>query len=168
MELLLESGAELNVKDDNDKTAFDLACANGNPQVARFLAERIGGLDHWLGGDNSPWDMTCQSTQPELVQSSFRRGEDLPVPGGEEMPSLFDALEEDDLDSVKSLLRHGADPNERDGFHQTPLHIASEKGRHDVAKILIDCDANTNLRDKEGWTPLHWASAHDISTSRAC
>ena len=42
MRLLFELGAEVNIRNRNNETAFDVASASGEHEVARFLEECIG------------------------------------------------------------------------------------------------------------------------------
>ncbi|CAG8807478.1 8452_t:CDS:2, partial [Racocetra persica] len=73
--------------------------------------------------------------------------------------SLFDAVKNDDIKTVKDLvIEKKVDVNicDQDGF--TPLHIAVAREHIEIIKILLAAQANPNTQSKEGHTPLHFAA----------
>jgi len=142
VELLLESGADINVWDNNDKSPFDVASYN----VARFLAECLGLAPPEAGSYDGP--------DPDQLLLD----EDTPNNGDEMTIMMHDASASGRLTIIRSLLDRGIDVNSRNTDRETSLHVASEQGRLEVARLLIDRGADVNCRDNVGQTPLHMSS----------
>lgn len=69
-------------------------------------------------------------------------------------PSLFSAIEQDNLQTVSSLLQGGADCDIRNDEEMTPLMVAASLGHHDIVETLLDHGANVNAKNPLGWTAL--------------
>jgi ankyrin repeat protein len=155
--LLLDSGADVNVRNGSDKIPLDVASAGGNRQVTKYLAEHMGVMDLWDGMDTAPLEERPQNLDAGAAISPASK-EPTNTCGGGEGISLHAACEDGNFDVVQALLDHGANVNERNIRHRTPLILASRSGKYEVAKLLIKYGADVNCRNKEGWTPLHLAS----------
>ena len=157
MTLLLESGADLTIRDRNGKTPLDLALDNGRLDVAMFLLECMecgGSQDHIA---LTRLEAVSQDFPSDVAQPLFGRDEGTSTQE-EKVISLHTASMEGDLETVRGLLDGGADVNERDASYRTPLLCASTVGSAEVAKSLIKYGADVNLRERAGWAPLHMAS----------
>ncbi|MGE0207399.1 MAG: ankyrin repeat domain-containing protein [Candidatus Babeliales bacterium] len=75
-----------------------------------------------------------------------------------ESKTLFDAIDDGDLEACKNLITQGVDVNAEDVNHQTPLYWASCDGRVDICQLLIAQGADVNKEDYEGFTPLFVAA----------
>ena len=73
----------------------------------------------------------------------------------QEINSLFEACENEQVEIVKELLKQGADPNFQNEHGQTALHVCNEI---ETIQILLSYGANPNITDCNGDTPLHHAS----------
>ncbi|KAI9457889.1 ankyrin repeat-containing domain protein [Russula earlei] len=154
-ELLLKSGADVNIRDIDDKTALDLALVNGRPDVAKFIHE-YGGVDSEAPIDPTPLDELSQVPPPNSSQLSHGLWKSTDVVN-ETKTSLHTALDDGNLESVRSLLDAGTDVNERNTSLQTPLIRATWEGNLEIAKLLIDYGADVNSHDEIGVTPLRAA-----------
>ena len=89
-----------------------------------------------------------------------------------EKPSinLFDAIGQQDLDSLKQHMDYGTDINKLfipEGYPfpgASPLHLAILTGNEEIVRLLIDSGAEKEIQAKnqEGGTPLHWAAFFGI------
>ena len=153
--LLLECGADRNIRDDSNKSPLDLASDNHNLEVANLLSQSAV-----LGEEVDP---TASSANPhdqrlDVVQSPRSHGE--VESSNDEQPLLCTASRNGRVDVVRSLLDRGSDVEETGSLRQTALSMASEFGHIAVAKLLIERGANVNSRDVNGSSPLHQASQY--------
>lgn len=73
--------------------------------------------------------------------------------------SLINAIERQDVDSVRAILAQGADVNAAVGeAKNTPLHLAAKNKNEEVVALLINAKANVNMVNKWGRTALHEAA----------
>jgi ankyrin repeat protein len=154
VKLLLESGADVNLRTSMNQSPLDVASVGGNHEVTRYLADHMGVTNPLDGIDVTRFENRVTTSE----SSGIVNPTNMPLPGGLTITSLHDASAEGSVEIVRSLLDQGVDVNQRDAYHRTALHMASQKGKLEVAKLLIKYGADVNCRDKEGWTPLHVAS----------
>ena len=76
--------------------------------------------------------------------------------GGSES-RLFNAVDRNDLSTVKEMLREHVNPNCRDSVQNYPMHYAMRCPDLQIASALIAHGARTNCKDERGKTPLHIA-----------
>ena len=77
------------------------------------------------------------------------------------IPTLKDAIQKGDFDTVKSLVRSGVNIDDYDAYDMTPLTRALLYKHGDIARFLIDQGVNVNKKDKQGYPPLHYAISPD-------
>lgn len=80
------------------------------------------------------------------------------------MPTLADAILEENIDSVRNLLRYGEDINQIDEYGFTPLIEAAIVDNVDISKLLLSQGANPNQQDVTGGTALQWAAENNNAT----
>ena len=68
--------------------------------------------------------------------------------------SLFEAIERNDIETVKKLLDLGANPNAVDEYGDALLMNAALYASADCMKLLLDKGADPNFKNKEGLTCL--------------
>jgi len=83
------------------------------------------------------------------------------------MIDLYDAIYEEDLDTINMILRGYPERlNEKKDNKLTPLHLALCWGKHKAASLLLSYGADVCVSDDRGYTPLHEAvSNNDIQIS---
>ncbi len=77
------------------------------------------------------------------------------------MPSLADAILDNQLDAVKTLLQYGQSVNEIDEYGFTPLIEAAIGNHLEIAQLLLSYGAHPNQVDMLGGTALHWAAENN-------
>ena len=151
VELLVDSGADVEMRNNNGKTPLNLAHDYNKREVTSFLETRSGNSSALNVISSTP---RSQNSLPEFMERNADLSND------EESKSLHSALRSGRLDEVQRLLDRGADVNELDELCQTPLDVASKDGKLEIARTLIENGADVNSRDNTGWTPLHWATRY--------
>ena len=158
VKVLLEDGADFSIRDDSDRTPFDVAFDNEQPEVADFLSVHMTG--------SVPLDRVVNTTSPIVGPRSSPGAFNPPgkledgISSDDEQLSLYTASENGHVAIVRSLLDHGSDVNERNNLRATALAAASMHGHLEVATLLIARGADVDSRDKLGKTPLLMATYH--------
>jgi ankyrin repeat protein len=84
------------------------------------------------------------------------------------MPSIFDAITDNDLRAVRRMLKSNPELHRTiNGLGNTPLHEAIRLGCPEIASELIRVGAEVNALGDLGKTPLHYASERDQPTDLA-
>ena len=81
------------------------------------------------------------------------------LPFSNEDNSIFDAIENKDIQTLKMLMTKGYDLNEKNRFGTSPLHLAISKSNLRIVKVLIENGASPDVFDASSWnfTPLQLA-----------
>jgi ankyrin repeat protein len=70
-------------------------------------------------------------------------------------PPLHQAVQNNDLPTIKELILAGANINAPNQDGDTPLNLAVEFEREEAVQLLVQLHANLNKIDGLGYTPLH-------------
>ncbi|KAI0393770.1 hypothetical protein F5Y17DRAFT_287681 [Xylariaceae sp. FL0594] len=129
LRLLRRHGADLEVRDQIQRTPLLWAATNSNIGIASFLLEN--------GADVTAVNNRGRTALHLAVESHDKEHRE---------------------DMVRLLLDHGADPRAKSDGGWTPLHNAAQSGHLAVAALLIEKNADVNAVLFNGMTPLHWAA----------
>ena len=173
-QLLLDRGADINVRDKNGRTPLqgtlvDMTDDLGDHffDTVRFLLEH-GANVHALDNDHAtPLHVVsrCGGTKAALLL--LEHGADVHALDGNHSTSLHFASKSGNAKAVHLLLEHGADVHALDGNHSTPLDLASKTGDADAARLLLERGANVHTLDDNHSSPLHFISQNgDSGTAR--
>jgi ankyrin len=157
--MLLDAGADINLRDANDITPLIAAITNNHPDVARYLIERGADIKaaDWYG--RTPLWAAVETRDMDLDNATFENSIDR---------APF-------LELIQVLLERGADPNARtkevppvrndflritaslswvDFTGQTPFITAALAGDLTVMKLLLKHGADPNIPTFAGTTAL--------------
>jgi len=126
--LLLDKGANLEIRDKNGATPLLYAAGYGETAVVKLLLDRGAKIEK-----------TDSDGRTALIAAACN----CPII---DMP--------DTADSVRLLLKKGADIEARDKQGETALMAAAGWGRTWIVKILLDSRAQIEARNNEGYTAL--------------
>ncbi|KAL7932079.1 putative ankyrin repeat-containing protein [Trichoderma chlorosporum] len=156
MELLLGSGADINVKDEAGVTPLMLAVEGGHTMAASRLIT--------LGANVNAQD--CSQKWTALTRAVERNNEELLcllLDNGAEIDArctsqqdtaLIKASEEGRQSIVRLLLDRGADVNARDWADRTALMRAVDRDQEAVVRLLLERRADINVNSWEEGTAL--------------
>ena len=180
--LLIENGADVNMKDDNDGTPLHGAAIFGRAGVAKLLLENGADLQARSDDGATPadslhldWRTTTfigglvgvEVGKEEITTMKTGRSEIAKLFGVKEFDSkgissaqdLSGAVFTGDLTAVKQALANGADPNAQDPQSgSTLLATAALMGHTKVVAQLLEHGADINGRSRDGGTALHAAA----------
>ena len=164
--ILLDSGADINVKGEAGKTPLHRASQSHLVEMMALLLERRADVEARDHRGRTPLELanSVHSGSREAIQCTrmlLQHGADANITDGDGKRPLH--LVQKGVRSAIVLLAFGADPNGRDHSGRTPLHEAAQWSAM-LVSLLIKHGADVHARDADGQTPLfnavwHWASS---------
>ncbi|PKL48232.1 MAG: hypothetical protein CVV39_04710 [Planctomycetes bacterium HGW-Planctomycetes-1] len=153
---LVEKGAEVNIRNQDNKTALLNALSGPGLYYYDTYRKIIYLLD--LGADLNQSGRTLghEDTLPlhQVIWSSsfaFKSEND-----------EFNIKKSRSQEILKELIKRGAFISGRDKYERTPLHIAAKYNNLVAAKMLIEAGAKLMDKDREGKTPLDYAESAEM------
>jgi len=145
--LLISKGADVNAKDEEDKTPLHHAAEVGEIQVVQLLIKAGADLNIKDKDGESPADCARSNWHTDVVRLLVSKGADI---------TLDLAAYLGDVAKVRNLI--GSDPHVDESQLNRALHISLNGAHIDVAEFLLDKGANPNTTGKNNATILHsWA-----------
>eukprot|EP00640_Fibrocapsa_japonica_P000671 CAMPEP_0113953022 /NCGR_PEP_ID=MMETSP1339-20121228/90752_1 /TAXON_ID=94617 /ORGANISM="Fibrocapsa japonica" /LENGTH=582 /DNA_ID=CAMNT_0000961717 /DNA_START=126 /DNA_END=1874 /DNA_ORIENTATION=- /assembly_acc=CAM_ASM_000762 len=160
MQLLEEWGCPLAEpsKDSVAMLPLHWACTSNNIRVARYLMQRVGGIDVCDGAGCTPLVIAAQYGHADLVALLIKKKADINVLDVNADSALHWAAYKGNVEIVGLLCHLGLPINAIDSYGQTPLHLASLRGNMNAAEYLVvDQKADVHVVDKQGKTALQLA-----------
>ena len=134
-DLLIEKGADIEARDDDDINALVYASTYNNEEMVKFLLEK--------GADAN----TVCEIKNEHTDIS-------PTP-------LMNAAYKGNTNIINILLENGADINYTTDYGMTALMYAASFNQFEAAKVLLENNADTSITDEYGRTALDLAKSED-------
>nr|XP_033785571.1 serine/threonine-protein phosphatase 6 regulatory ankyrin repeat subunit A-like [Geotrypetes seraphini] len=144
-EMLLKSGADVNLEQENGETALHIAARHGNLKMITALIEEGGELIGQSKVGESPLHIAVRHCHLPVVEEILRY-----------------------LVNEKSRLEATACVNQQNKEGETPLHLAAaitktmthlEEEDSQIIRILMEYDANISIATKQMCeTPLHYCA----------
>ena len=138
IDLLVEHGANLDIKNYKGKTPLQLAYDNMYVEVTRAL----------LKGNAKPIKLGSEYEENEEIKNMIRTQEAMFKDHEPLWQNLIKNVKKQNVDKVRERLN---DPNIKinyiDSYNKTALHYAVENNDYDMAKLLLENGANPNVRN---------------------
>lgn len=159
VKLLLDRGAEVNVRDRSGKNAFlylyNSLFRDFEKDAWLLLEHGIDvGITSRIGESALP--MIAEGGDASLMSAVLERG--APINGRDDRgrTALMTASDPDYRQKVDILLEHGADPRARDRYGATVLMHAASNQDPEVIQRLIRLGVDPRAHDREGKTALSY------------
>ena len=136
VKLLLENGANINVKDDSDHSPLHLAIHGGHGELAKLLIESGAYIHSKNYNGNLPVQVAAFAGLPDVIKVLVEAGS--PVNAQDQVGDtpLHDAALQGHVETTQVLLGAGADVNIKNNERKTPLDLAEQHGHGSVAEVL--------------------------------
>ena len=148
VEMLLELGADANIKNKNHETCLHLATKNGFPEVAEILLQNGAEVNAQNRDKLTPLHFASWNGNDAIAEILLQHGANVNAKTGEGQDPFGRHF--DPLDYLEF----------RGNCKSTPLHFASEKGHFQVVKLLLQYNADIFARNIDRKTPLRLAGTH--------
>ncbi len=143
VKLLIENGADVNLKGEAWYGPLHAAAAKGHIEVVKILLEN--GADVNIFHQNKPLHDAAMNGHIEVAEILLAHGADINVKGTDEAAPLHTAVSNNRLAMVKWLLSKGANVNPRAIYGCTPLHFAAFGNNVEIGKILLEHGADPTI-----------------------
>jgi ankyrin repeat protein len=176
VELLIEKGADVNVRDDDGYTPLSYAAMIGDFSKVQILLAHNANPKIDGKNDATPMHLSValgpSAQSPQIIRALISHGADIEARDKIGRTPLYIAVEHHhasaeirDIETVDALLSLKADINAKANRGWTPLHVAVWHGDVGMARYLIAHGADVHAKDKKGRTPRDVA---EINRAELC
>jgi ankyrin repeat protein len=176
---ILNAGNSINERDNQGKTALDLALERTDSQAHAETAERLiregadsenplfpyfapavrsANYDIRTSSGIAPLHFTAQEGYAGYVGFLIDKGADVNIKSPSGTTPLHEAARSGNISIMEMLLENGAEINTQDAKGNSVLHIAiPPETNQEALYLFLFYGANPNLKDEHGDSPLHIA-----------
>ena len=152
---LLVKGADLNIKDNEGKTALIWAVEKENLEIVQILVGNKADLNIQDDSGRTALIWAVKKENLEIVQILVENGADLNIQDNYyNWTALIWAVEKENLEIVEFLVENEADLNIQDVYGWTALMMAVKKENFEIVQILVENGADVNIQNNYGKTAL--------------
>ena len=171
--LLVNSGADLNIRNKTRDTPICKAVWSGNREVVKYLAKKAK-LDVVGGRRGGPLHIACCQSDLHLVKILVNQGADVnlvdPV-AGTPLQMACRSLEpsKEKQESVIFYLINEADVKLHifGGLHGCAVNAACGQSSFEVVRLMLDKGTSIDVKDTMGRMAIHFAAARSIENFQA-
>ena len=145
MKILIDKGADVNVRYLDEATPLHLAATTGNIEIMTVLLDNGAEIEAQNMKFTTPLCRAVMRGKSEAVKFLIGKRADVNRTCVDDISPLHLAVADNSVDIVAILLEAGADTEARDRSDKTPLDYAIEKNHTEVIELLRK--ANDNVDD---------------------
>jgi ankyrin repeat protein len=153
---LVNVGADIGKKDEEERTLLHCACRNGSIDIVRELIKYKVNLDEV---DRNGWSAIYYAIyfeHLEIVKELLNSGVDVNLKSANEANPLYLACKRGYLEICRELIKANADVNQLGTDGRSPIHVAYINHHFDVVRELIKAKADVHKNTSaSGNTLLH-------------
>ena len=153
VQFLIDQGADIEARDEFERTPLHYACESGHLPVAQYLIQKGANIEAKNRFQETPLHAACKNGYLLAVQYFIDKGADIQAKSCNGSTPLHKACQFGHLQIVQYLIEKGANIEAIDDERGTPLHRASCFGKIHVLKYLVSKGANKYANNKKGQTP---------------
>ncbi len=152
VQLLLNSGADVNRLDKNGKGALHVAIQQNDEETVDILLRANANPNKYDCENQSPLHVASTKGYASMAERLLTSGANVNATRNGLTP-LTHAVVHGHPECVEVLLKYGADPNVYDGRGNTMLHVAVSNCDEQCTKLLLDYKIDFHLTSRDE-TPL--------------
>ncbi|OAL29898.1 hypothetical protein AYO22_01804 [Fonsecaea multimorphosa] len=156
VQMLLNSGVDVNAKDYLDSSPLDWAVPPGHMETVTVLLRHGADVKSRDAYGNSA--LHWATPHPSIVRLLLEYGIEVDAKNDAGQTPLLWAAQDGYVEVAALLLKNKADINTQDIYGFTALHRVVLRGREAMVSVLLENGADLNIRNEDGWTPLHVAA----------
>ncbi|KAM4057050.1 ankyrin repeats (3 copies) domain-containing protein [Hirsutella rhossiliensis] len=158
--LLLDKGANMEVKNQYSRTVLLQAMRNRHAAIVKLLLDKGADVEVKNECSRAMLLQAMRNRHEAVIELLLDKGADIEARGPFQRTPLFQAVKDGNEALVKKLLDKGANVEAIDYDRRTPLLQAVEEGAKGSVELLLDKGANIEAYDFESkQTPLARAAA---------
>jgi len=154
---LIQSGADINVRDKKGWTPLRRAVHHGNKEITELLLEKVVEFNFDEPEYNKLLHEAADSGYEKLVNMILDKKADIFSLNKRGGTLLHSAVYGGLKNLTEFLIKKDFNIEEKNDYGMTPLHIAAFRGNKNVVEFLILKGAVVNATDLGGRTPLYYA-----------
>jgi len=158
VEVLIKSGAKLDMQNIQKETPLHLAVQIGEKEIAKMLIDAGAELDLQNKNEKTPLHLAVEYGYTNIAKMLIEVMKDLDIQGESKRSPLHIAIRLGHTKMAKMLIEAGANVNLQDRSGQTPLHMAADYNNFDLAKLLIEMGSKTDIEDFYERTPWEYTT----------
>ena len=140
-QLLLNAGAEKDLRDDDETTALMEAAFHGHTEIVQLLLQAGAGKDWWDAQGRTPLMMAAGKGNMEIARLLLQAGADKDLQGQYGQTALIYAARTGNTEIAQLLLQAGAEKGLRDEQGRTALVWAACGSYTEIAHLLVNAGA---------------------------
>lgn len=150
---LINSGNDINTKDEYGQTALMVAAANNNAEITTLLLEHNANINATRNDGKTALIIAAYNGSISIVKLLLDKRADPNISNNEGWSALYYAIRSDNHDISRLLVESGADVNDKTQRGETVLQLAAVKGNEDIVRLLLGKGADVHVK-YEGTTIL--------------
>eukprot|EP01042_Synura_sphagnicola_P000896 gene896-1001_t len=157
VDLLLQHGADVEIRSEAGYHTLHAAASSGEPAVVESLLKYNVEIDVKTTDGSTPLHVAAEKGHVRMIELLVSRGADIDLGDKSGLRALHKAVLKNGLEAVQCLLELGAGSDLQDNEGNTAMHLAASNGYVAVIQALLNGGASDDLRDKERLVPLQLA-----------
>ncbi|MHC4463098.1 MAG: ankyrin repeat domain-containing protein [Planctomycetota bacterium] len=153
----IESGTDVNVKDESHQTPLHVAISNKHKDVARLLIEQGADVNAKGKRGGTPLYSAIWNGDADMIELLVSKGADVNYSPANDYPPLHYAVWMENTDIARALLDHGANCEAKDQDGKTAFRLAIDAANRQTVELFVAKGANVNAKGQDSSTPLHQA-----------
>ena len=157
LELLLQHGAEINMKTKKFWTPLHLASENGFIEIARILLRNGADINAKTNFGSTPLAYAAEYNHLEIAKILIQYKADLDEPNIVRYTPMHLAAENGNDEIIRILFKNGANLDAKNNAYMTPMFKAINGKHFETVKTLISLGTNIKAKNAIQETTLTWA-----------